>query len=155
MSCAAYFIHSCWMFNVSNFQSKLLKLLVASLCPSIYGNELVKAGLLLGLFGGAVKFSSSRDKVPVRGDPHVSSFFFNELLAQAFFLTSTAEKTKTQGQNSSKKLKEKTQPLGSTLLKFVKLKKKTHLLDKFSGLPLNMPFLLPNIFNKGKILEMF
>ena len=50
-----------------------------------------------------------------------------------FFLTSAAEKTKTQGQNSSKKLKEKTQPLGSTLLKFVKLKKKTHLLDKFSG----------------------
>ena len=35
----------------------------------------------MGLFGGAVKFSSSRDKVPVRGDPHVSSFFFNELLA--------------------------------------------------------------------------
>ena len=72
-----------------------------------------------------------------------------------FFLTSTAEKTKTQGQNSSKKLKEKTQPLGSTLLKFVKLKKKTHLWNKFSGLPLNMPFLLPNIFIKGKILEMF
>ena len=78
-----------------------------------------------------------------------------EWISAGFFLTSTAEKTKTQGQNSSKKLKEKTQPLGSTLLKFVKLKKKTHLLDKFSGLPLNMPFLLPNIFNKGKILEMF
>ena len=72
-----------------------------------------------------------------------------------FSLTPAAGKTKTQGQNSSKKLKEKTQPLGSTLLRFVKLKKKTHLLDKFSGLPLNMPFLLPNIFNKGKILEMF
>ena len=74
---------------------------------------------------------------------------------QAFFLTLTAEKTKTQGQNSSKKLKEKTQPLGATLLKFEKLKKKTHFLAKFPGAPLNMPFLLPNIFNKGKILEMF
>ena len=57
--------------EIHAFKSKLLKLLVASLCPSIYGHELVKAGLLLGLFGGTVKFSSSKDKVPVRGDPHV------------------------------------------------------------------------------------
>ena len=35
------------------------------------------------------------------------------------FLTSAVEKTKTLGQNSSKKLKQKTQPLGATLLKFV------------------------------------
>ena len=33
---------------------------------------------------------------------------------QAFFLTSVAEKTKTQAQNSSQKLKEKTQPQGGT-----------------------------------------
>ena len=38
---------------------------------------------------------------------------------------------------------------------FKKLKKKTHLLAKFPGVPVNMPFLIPNIFNKGKILEMF
>ena len=57
--------------EIHAFKSQLLKLLVASLCPSIYGHELVKAGLLLGLFGGTVKFSSSKDKVPVRGDPHV------------------------------------------------------------------------------------
>ena len=31
-----------------------------------------------------------------------------------FFLTSVAEKTKTQAQNSSQKLKEKTQPQGGT-----------------------------------------
>jgi DNA helicase MCM8 len=31
----------------------IFKLLVHSLCPSIYGHELVKAGLLLCLFGGA------------------------------------------------------------------------------------------------------
>ena len=34
-------------------------LLTASLCPDIYGHELVKAGFLLSLFGGTVKFSSS------------------------------------------------------------------------------------------------
>ena len=31
---------------------EIFKLLVASLCPSIYGHELVKAGLVLALFGG-------------------------------------------------------------------------------------------------------
>ena len=41
-----------------------------------------------------------------------------------FFLTPAAEKTKTQGQNSSKKLKEKTQPLGGRSLPYAKLKKK-------------------------------
>ena len=51
--------------------------------------------------------------------------------------------------------KTKTQPLGATLLKFKSTQEKTHLLAKFPGVPLNMPFLLPNIFNKGKILEMF
>jgi DNA helicase MCM8 len=30
----------------------LFKLLVASLSPAIYGHDLVKAGLILGLFGG-------------------------------------------------------------------------------------------------------
>ena len=40
----------------------------------------------------------------------------NILLAQAFFLTPAAEKTKTQAENSSQKLKEKTQPQGGTFL---------------------------------------
>ena len=79
----------------------------------------------------------------------------NLLLRSGFFLTLAAEKTKTQGQNSSKKLKEKTQPLGATMLKLKKLKKKTHLLAKFLWVPLNMQFLLPNIFNKGKIFKIF
>ena len=30
-----------------------------SLCPTIFGHELVKAGLVLGLFGGAQKYSDS------------------------------------------------------------------------------------------------
>ena len=53
-------------------------------------------------------------------------------LTQAFFLTSAAEKTKTQGQNSSKKLKEKTQPLGATLLKFLKTQEKNSSFNQIS-----------------------
>lgn len=45
--------------------------LVQSVCPAIYGHELVKAGLLLTLFGGVRKHSGDRNKVPVRGDIHV------------------------------------------------------------------------------------
>ena len=37
-------------------------------------------------------------------------------LSQLFFLTPAAEKTKTQAENSSQKLKEKTQPQGGTFL---------------------------------------
>lgn len=46
--------------------------LVASLCPSIVGNHLVKAGLLLALFGGTTSQSlDEKNSVPVRGDLHV------------------------------------------------------------------------------------
>ena len=63
------------------------------------------------------------------------------LVSAGFFLTPLAEKTKTQGQNSSKKLKKKTQPLGGTPLKFEKLKKITKfLLKKFWGGPKNAIF---------------
>ncbi|XP_045612321.2 DNA helicase MCM8 [Procambarus clarkii] len=50
-------------------QPNLFKLLVGSLCPAIYGHELVKAGLILCLFGGCTK--CGHDRVPVRGDPHI------------------------------------------------------------------------------------
>ncbi|CAF1608874.1 unnamed protein product, partial [Didymodactylos carnosus] len=46
-------------------------LLVQSLCPGIYGHEIVKAGLLLGLFGGRTKSDDSSGKIPIRGDPHI------------------------------------------------------------------------------------
>jgi DNA replicative helicase MCM subunit Mcm2 (Cdc46/Mcm family) len=47
---------------------ELFKLLVASLCPSIYGHELVKAGLVLTLFGGTSKYANDRAHVSIRGD---------------------------------------------------------------------------------------
>lgn len=46
-----------------------MALLVQSLCPDIYGNELVKAGLLLALFGGTPP--SAAADVSVRSDIHV------------------------------------------------------------------------------------
>ena len=50
---------------------EIFRLLVHSLCPPIYGHEMVKAGLLLALFGGTSKFSNDKDNVAVRGDPHI------------------------------------------------------------------------------------
>ncbi|XP_050429842.1 DNA helicase MCM8-like [Adelges cooleyi] len=53
-------------YSIQKLHSKphLFELMVNSLCPSIYGHEMVKAGLLLSLFGG----SSSNQ---TRGDVHV------------------------------------------------------------------------------------
>ncbi|KAI9146044.1 MCM2/3/5 family-domain-containing protein [Paraphysoderma sedebokerense] len=45
------------------------KLIVNSLCPSIFGHELVKAGLCFSLFGGRRRYSN--DNIPIRSDPHV------------------------------------------------------------------------------------
>ncbi|XP_037079665.1 DNA helicase MCM8-like [Pollicipes pollicipes] len=47
------------------------RLLVHSLCPGIYGHEMVKAGLLLGLFGGTTRPAGSNQDLHVRGDPHI------------------------------------------------------------------------------------
>ena len=46
------------------------------------------------------------------------------LSSGSFFLTPAAEKTKTQGQNSSQKLKKKTEALGSNSSHGLKLKEK-------------------------------
>jgi hypothetical protein len=40
---------------------------VHSLCPTIYGHELVKAGMLLALFGGVRKNVGHANRVPIRG----------------------------------------------------------------------------------------
>ena len=55
-------------------------------------------------------------------------FLFSGILSKSrpgFFLTPAAKKTKTQAENSSQKLKEKTQPPGGFSLQLGKLKKKT------------------------------
>ncbi|XP_033102816.1 DNA helicase MCM8-like [Anneissia japonica] len=52
-------------------QDDLFKLIVGSLCPAIYGHEMVKAGLLLGLFGGTQKFVNDKNRIPVRGNSHI------------------------------------------------------------------------------------
>ncbi|XP_053384115.1 DNA helicase MCM8-like [Mercenaria mercenaria] len=61
------------LYGIEMIQSEeqLFRLLVGSVCPSIYGHELVKAGLVLGLFGGTQKFSNDKNRIPVRGDPHL------------------------------------------------------------------------------------
>lgn len=46
------------------------KHLVHSLCPVIYGQEMVKAGLLLSLFGGVRKTLPASGNVPTRGSIH-------------------------------------------------------------------------------------
>ncbi|KAF8395011.1 hypothetical protein HHK36_018950 [Tetracentron sinense] len=51
--------------------SDIFRQILQSICPSIYGHELVKAGITLSLFGGVRKHSMDRNKVPVRGDIHV------------------------------------------------------------------------------------
>ena len=55
------------MYNNPN----VFALLVHSLCPNIYGLELIKAGLLLSLFGGSATSSELREDIHVLvvGDP--------------------------------------------------------------------------------------
>ena len=55
---------------LQEFKGQQLKQLVHALCPGIYGHELVKAGLLLCLFGGVRKGSEDQASAPVRGDIH-------------------------------------------------------------------------------------
>ncbi|XP_034538356.1 DNA helicase MCM8, partial [Notolabrus celidotus] len=60
------------LYAIQEIQSQpdLLRLIVHSLCPAIYGHMLVKAGLALVLFGGRQK-NTDKNSVPVRGDPHI------------------------------------------------------------------------------------
>jgi len=52
-------------------QRHLFRLIVNSISPAIYGHETVKAGLVLALFGGRRRYSNDKNKIAVRGDPHV------------------------------------------------------------------------------------
>ncbi|KAK9124361.1 hypothetical protein Sjap_013963 [Stephania japonica] len=51
--------------------SDVFRQILQSICPSIYGHELLKAGITLALFGGVRKHAMDQNKVPVRGDIHV------------------------------------------------------------------------------------
>ncbi|KAI3474682.1 hypothetical protein Pfo_029867 [Paulownia fortunei] len=51
--------------------SDIFRQVLQSICPCIYGHELVKAGITLALFGGVRKHSMDQNKVPVRGDIHI------------------------------------------------------------------------------------
>jgi MCM P-loop domain len=51
--------------TVEAYEGDQLRQLVAALCPTIYGHELVKAGLLLSLFGGVRKHAASINRVRV------------------------------------------------------------------------------------------
>ncbi|XP_036683152.1 DNA helicase MCM8 isoform X2 [Balaenoptera musculus] len=61
------------LYAIQEIQSEenLFKLIVNSLCPVIFGHELVKAGLALALFGGSQKYADDKNRIPIRGDPHV------------------------------------------------------------------------------------
>ena len=48
----------------------IMRTLVHSLCPSIFGHDIVKLGLLLCLFGGVRKSVAGSGKVPTRGSLH-------------------------------------------------------------------------------------
>jgi len=52
-------------------QPNLFSLLTCSLCPTIYGHNMVKAGILLCLFGGGHKDKQDTNRVEVRSNSHV------------------------------------------------------------------------------------
>ncbi|EFC48830.1 predicted protein [Naegleria gruberi] len=49
----------------------IFRLVVHSLCPAIFGHDIVKAGLALTLFGGVQRYTNAKDMLTVRGDPHI------------------------------------------------------------------------------------
>jgi DNA helicase MCM8 len=57
--------------TTQEFEGAQFKHLVHALCPAIYGHELVKAGMLLAMFGGVRKNVGDCNSVPTRGDIHV------------------------------------------------------------------------------------
>ncbi|KAI9340418.1 Minichromosome maintenance deficient 8 [Zopfochytrium polystomum] len=50
---------------------KIFKALVNSLCPAIFGHEMVKAGLLLTLLGGRHRSSDESKDIAMRSNPHM------------------------------------------------------------------------------------
>ncbi|XP_048356188.1 DNA helicase MCM8 isoform X2 [Sphaerodactylus townsendi] len=69
--CMEFSLRDLYAVQEIQAEERLLKLVVNSLCPTIYGHEIVKAGLVLALFGGCQKYVDDKNRIPVRGDPHV------------------------------------------------------------------------------------
>lgn len=58
--------------DMQEYEGEQLRHLVHALCPGIWGQEMVKAGLLLALFGGVSAAVTPYSHVtPIRGDIHV------------------------------------------------------------------------------------
>ena len=49
----------------------LASYLYISLSVLSFHSKLVKAGLTLALFGGSQKYADDKNRIPIRGDPHV------------------------------------------------------------------------------------
>lgn len=59
------------IINISQNKTTL-QTLVRSFCPHIYGNELVKLGIILSLFGGSKRSTTpTAGHVSIRSDPHI------------------------------------------------------------------------------------
>ena len=74
----------------------------------MYSNGHTYYVTLLGVIGTDIKFKLAKAEIVY-------------VYARLFFSTPPAKKTKTQGQNSSKKLKKKSQPLVGLSLQYAKL----------------------------------
>ncbi|XP_054834584.1 DNA helicase MCM8 [Eublepharis macularius] len=69
--CMEFSLRDLYAVQEIQAEENLLRLIVNSLCPTIYGHEVVKAGLALALFGGCQKYVDDKNRIPVRGDPHI------------------------------------------------------------------------------------
>ncbi|KAL8173025.1 UNVERIFIED_CONTAM: DNA replication licensing factor mcm8 [Gekko kuhli] len=69
--CMEFSLRDLYAVQEIQAEENLLRLIVNSLCPTIYGHEMVKAGLALALFGGCQKYVDDKNRIPVRGDPHI------------------------------------------------------------------------------------
>ncbi|KAJ6659267.1 hypothetical protein lerEdw1_019313 [Lerista edwardsae] len=70
-ACMEFSLKDLYAVQEIQAEENLFKLIVNSLCPTIYGHEIVKSGLVLTLFGGCQKYVDDKNRIPVRGDPHV------------------------------------------------------------------------------------
>ncbi|KAJ2225115.1 hypothetical protein IWW45_007952 [Coemansia sp. RSA 485] len=57
--------------NKVHQEPMLFRLLVHSFCPGIFGHEMVKAGIMLALFGARKRQSADRSSMAIRSDSHV------------------------------------------------------------------------------------